>query len=503
MNEPLGFFDWRLPDLGGFFSSKVGQILLGGVAGAFVGAAIASKLSLVALLIGAVLAAGAVSAAMSRPDRAFYGLVVVMVLIPTYASPSFGPILFIPAAGLSWLLAGMLGWRNAMRRGHFFSLNALDLLVALFFVVMLISSQVSPQVETKVYENEVFTWLGPYLAARLLLQDCERPAMVVAVAFAIGTVLIAPVAILETLGAKNPFFNFQFNGAESAAFGNAVNRLGEVRAQASFGHPIALSMYVAASALLSLGMAIYSSVSKQRLAWLALAALAVAVQVMTVSRTGYVMLVIGGILLALTAGERELRRRLSAIVGIVALIVVLLNVTASGPEELQLFPSNKAAATVGAEEVAESSAYREKLLERALEPGVLGLWGNSYNKVTNGVSLSNTSVDNEYIILGDSWGLIPTFSLFAVAVALLISIALALRRKAFDLVILPIAAVAALCALFFVAFITQQQVMVWLLIGAASAANERVLRDRRLEKQRPKPAPPQGPQRLEAIPDRW
>jgi hypothetical protein len=503
MQERLGFFEWRFPDLSGFFSSKVGQILLGGVAGAFVGAAIASKLSLVALMIGAVLAAGAVSAAFTRPDRAFYGLVVVMVLIPTYSSPAFGPILFIPAAGLSWLLAGMLAWRNGMRRGRIFSLTGIDLLVALFFVLMLISSQISPQIETKVFENEVFTWLGPYLAARLLLQDCERPAFVVAVAFAIGTVLIAPVAVLETLGTKNPFFNFQFNGAESSAFGNAVSRAGEVRAQASFGHPIALSMYVSASALLSLGMAIYSSVSKQRLAWLALAALAIAIQVMTVSRTGFVMLVIGGVLLALTTAERDLRRQLSTIVGIVALLVLFFNVTGSGPEELQLFPSNKAAATASAEEVAESSAYREKLLERAAEPGVLGLWGNPYNKVTNGVSLSNTSVDNEYIILGDSWGLIPTFSLFAVGIAMLIAIALALRRQAFDLVILPIVAVASLCALFFVAFITQQQVMVWLLIGCASAASERVLRERRLEKQRPKQPAPQGPQRLEVIPDRW
>lgn len=501
MHEPLGFFEWRLPDLTDFLSSKLGQILLGGVAGAFLGAAIASKLSLVALLIGAVLAAGAVSAALTRPVAAFYGLVVVMVLIPSYASPGVGPILFIPAAGLSWLLAGVLAWRNGMQRGRPFSFTALDLLVALFFILMFASSQVSPQVEFKEYYNDVFTWLGPYLAARLLLQDCERPARVVAIAFAVGTVLVAPVAILETLGTKNPFFNFQFNGAESAAFGNAVTRSGEVRAQASFGHPIALSMYASASALLSLGMALYAKVSKERLAWLALAALAVAVQVMTVSRTGYVMLVIGVVLLALTTADKIMRRRLSAIVGVVALIVVLMNITGSGPEELQVFPSKKAE-TVSAEEVSESSAYREKLLERALEPGVLGLWGNPYNKVTNGVSLSNTSVDNEYIILGDSWGLIPMFALIAVGVGLLVSIALALRREAFDLVILPIAALTSLCALFFVAFITQQQVMVWLLIGCASAASERTLRDRRLAKREPQRAAEAPPQPLAAIPDR-
>ncbi|HUC00285.1 MAG TPA: hypothetical protein VMS11_10705 [Solirubrobacterales bacterium] len=501
MHEPLGLFEWRFPDLTGFLSSKLGQILLGGIAGAFLGAAIASKLSLVALLVGALLAAGALAAALTRPDRAFYGLVVVMVLIPTYSAPGVGPILFIPAAGLAWILAGILAWRNAMQRGRLFNLNALDGLVALFFVLMLISSQVSPQVEFKEYYNDVFAWLGPYLAARLLLQDCEHPARVVAIAFAVGTVLIAPVAVLETLGSKNPFFNFQFNGAESSAFGNAVTRSGEVRAQASFGHPIALSMYVSASALLSLAMVIYAKLPKERLAWIALAALAVAVQVMTVSRTGYVMLVIGGVLLALTTADQQLRRLLTTFVAIVALIVVVVNITGTGPEELQIFPSNKAE-TASAEEVTESSAYREKLLDRATEPGVLGLWGNPYNKVTNGVSLSNTSVDNEYIILGDSWGLIPMFALIAVIAGLLASIALALRREALDLVVLPIAAVTSLCALFFVAFITQQQVMVWLLIGCASAASERTLRGRRLARMQPRRPLEIEPQPLAAIPDR-
>lgn len=500
MHEPLGAFDWRFPDLTGFLSSRLGQILLGGFAGALLGALIASKLSFVALLIGALLGAGALAAALTRPDRAFYGLVVVMVLIPSYSSPSFGPILFIPAAGLAWILAGVLAWRNAMQRGRLFSLTVLDLLVAVFFVLMLISSQVSPQVEFKEYLNDVFTWLGPYLAARLLLQDCERPVFVVAVAFAIGTVLIAPVAVLETLGGKNPFFNFQFNGSESAAFGNAVTRAGEVRAQGSFGHPIALSMFVSASALLSLGMATYAKVSKERLAWLALAALGIAVQVMTVSRTGFVMLVIGAVLLALTTGERSLRRTLSAIVGVVALVVVAMNVAGSGPAELQVFPSGKTLESASAEEVTESSAYRERLLERAFEPGVLGLWGNPYNKVTNGISLANTSVDNEYIILGDNWGLIPMFALIAVGVGLLVSIALALRRDAMDLVILPIVALTSLCALFFVALITQQQVMVFLLIGCASAAGERTLRERRLAKLAPRR--PARPQPLEAIPDR-
>ena len=477
MGSYLGIADRQFPGLGTILSSRAGQIVVGGVAGAILGAAISSNLKYVALLIGAILAVVAVAQSYTHPARVFFAVTLVMVLIPTYAAPAVGPILFIPAAGLCWLLAVMLAWRNAMDRGRLFTLNALDLLVAAFFVLLYISSQISLQVDVKDYMNTAFAWLGPYFAARLLLQDCERPAYVVAASFAAGTMLVAPIAALETLGVTNPFFNFQFNGAEAAAFGNAVSRSGEVRAQASFGHPIALSMYVAASALLSLGMAIYARLPKERFLWLALATIALSVQVMTVSRTGYVMLVIGGVLLALTTAQQALRRQLTAIVGVVALFVVLVNLTGTGPEELQLFP-DKAAATANVEEIEESGAYRERLLERALEPGVLGLWGNPYNKVTNGVG-AGTSVDNEYIILGDGWGLIPTFALIAVVVALLVAIALALRRKAGDLVILPIAAVTSFFALFFVALITQQQVMVWLLVGCASAAGARALRERK------------------------
>ena len=53
---------------------------------------------------------------------------------------------------------------------------------------------------------------------------------------------------------------------------------------------------------------------------------------------------------------------------------------------------------------------------------MLGLWGNPVNKVTPAVSATNTATDNAYIILADDWGLIPTFALIAIALALLIAI---------------------------------------------------------------------------------
>lgn len=475
-------------------ASKAGQIVIGGLAGAFLGAAISAQLTLAVMLVGGVLAAVAVAAALVHPGRVFVVVVLAMALIPTYASPSPGPILFIPAAGLSWVLVGVLGWRNAMQRGRLFKPTAIDVLAVTLFVLLYISLSFSEQVDKNAYLNILFAWAGPYLAARLLLQDTKRPAFFVAVSFAAATVLLAPVALLETLGAENPFLNFQFNGSESATWAAPASRLGEIRAEASFGHPIALSMFVSISALLSLGMAIYNNKPKERLIWLALSAVGVGVQILTYSRTGWVILVFGVVLLAVTTAVRAAKRRLAWVFTVVGIGLFGLMLTGNAPKELEIIPSQGSGQE--AENFRDSGGYREALLERAVEPGVLGLWGNPYNKVTPAVSDTNVATDNAYIIMADSWGLIPTFALIGIAAGLLIAIALARRREAEELVILPIAALTSLIALFFVAFITQQQVMIWLLIGAASVASEQAIARRRRER-------PPSAQRLAARPERW
>lgn len=451
-------------------SSRTSQIVLGGVAGGVLGVVISSKPIIAVGLVAAILAAIMVAAALTHPGRVFVGLVLAMVLIPTYAAPEVGSLLFIPAAALSWPIAGVLAWRNAISRGRIFRPTAIDLTVIAFAVLMYVSLSFSAQIEFNDYLNDLFAWGGPFLAARLLLEDTKRPAFVLATSFALGTALVAPVAVLETLGKSNPFLMLQFNAVESSVWGGAASRLGAVRAEASFGHPIALSMFVSTSALLSLGMAIFTRQSKERLIWLALALLAVAVQALTYSRTGWLILVIGVALLAISVAVRAARRRLGFVIATIGVIAIGVIAGGSAPQELQLFPSGEG----GGEESAvfqDSGAYREALLQRALEPGVLHLWGNPVNRVTPAVSATNGATDNAYIILADEWGLIPTFALIGIAVALLISIALARKRRIGEAVVVPIVAFTSLCALFFVAFITQQQLMIWLLIGAASVAS--------------------------------
>jgi hypothetical protein len=195
------------------------------------------------------------------------------------------------------------------------------------------------------------------------------------------------------------------------------------------------------------------------------------------------------------------------VISIAGIAVFALMLSGNAPSALQIIPSSSGGSGEEAEVFRDSGAYREKLLERALEPGVLGLWGNPYNKVTRAVSSTNNATDNAYIILADGWGLIPTFSLFAIAAGLLVAIVLAKKRRAGPLVALPIAALTSLASLFFVAFITQQQVMIWILIGASSAASERALRRSRgeltLEEDPERAEPEPEDQRFAAAPVRW
>jgi hypothetical protein len=474
-------------------TGRLGQIMIGALTGAVAGAIVASQLKLVVALVGAVLGGMLVSLALNQPARAFFVLVLIIALIPTYAAPAVGRLLFIPGAALAWAIALVMMWRNTIDRGFPFRPTALDFLVGTFFLLMWISLSYSEQAKPQELQNDLFAWLGPYLAARLLLAEVKRPVVVIAAAFAAVTVIVAPFALLETMGVSNFFSNFKFNSAEANAFGNEQLRLGTVRAQASFGHPIALSMWASVSALLSLAMAIYARTPKERWLWVTLAVIGVGVQVMTYSRTGWLILALGVFLLALTTAVRAARKRLTGFIAIAGIAVFALMLSGDAPSALQIIPSSSGGSEE-AQNFAGSGSYREALLDRALEPGVLGWWGNPYNKVTTAVSATNTATDNAYIILADTWGLIPTFALFAIAAGLLMAIVLARKRDAGPLVALPIAALTSLAGLFFVAFITNEQVMVWFLIGAASAASERAFRRSRGEY-----GPGEDPERQELV----
>ncbi len=431
-----------------------------------VGVTLVSKPSLV-LGIGALaLTAIGVAVAFTRPAVAFVGLIAMTAFLPSYAAPAVGPLLFIPAAAACWVLALVLGWRNLVLNGRVFRPTVIDLGVGAFVLLMAISIAFSPRTSRDEYLHLMFLWAGPYLGVRLLLADVRNPLKLAAIAFGIATAILAPIALFEYLGGSNPFHALNFNSAEYAVWAEQASRFGAVRAAASFGHPIALSMFAATSTIFSLAAALTTKRRWERNLWYGSAGLATIIQVFTVSRTGWLMLFVGVVGLILIFSRGDSRRRLVAL--IVGLGAAVLLTSQVAPTALEAVPGFEKSET----RVDNSSRYRQALLSRALEPGVLNLWGNQQNEVTPYVS-GSTATDNAYIILADTWGLIPTAALFFLALALLAIIARAYGRDATGLVALPIAGLASLVALFVVAFITQQQVVIWMVLGASGVATER------------------------------
>ena len=451
---------------------------------AVVGAAIASSLATALVLVALAVALIAVVGALTYPEGAFIVLVLLLALVPTYAAPDVGHLLFMPAAGAAWLLAGVLAWRQFAIDSRPFRVTGIDIAVGIFALLMAISVAFSAQVSAHAYLELFFTWGGMYLAARLLLRESPRPVFLMAVSFALATVIVAPVAILETAGKSNPFFALQFNAEQAATWAKPASRFGQIRAEASFGHPIALSMFAATSALMSLAMAIGTENVRNRVVWFLLAIVGLGVQGMTLSRTGWIILGLGIILLTIAATGRAARRRLVGILSVLAVALgVLFATSLSG--QTQLLASSGIGgggdSTAGSSEVQKSGAGRTAELDRALQPGILQAWGTPVNRVTPAVE-STGSTDNEYILLAEEWGLIPMAALMLVGVALLAEILRCRSKGAGDLSVLPIAAFASLVALFLVAFITQQQLMIWLLLGSSGAIAEKIrLRSRKTE----------------------
>jgi hypothetical protein len=459
-----------------FITSTAWSAAAAGVLGVILGALWVSKPLLVGALVALVLAAVGVYVALKYPEIAFGGLIGLMALIPTYAAPKVGSLLFFPAAGACWLLVIVLAWRNLATKGRIMRLTSVDFTVLLFFALMAISLAFSPRTSFSDYKNLLFIWFGPYLGVRLLLSDCKHPVKVVSISFALAMAVLAPIAVSEVLGGSNPFFNLDFNSTEFNVWASQIARFGQTRAVASFGHPIAFSMFLAAAALFCLAMALSNENRNHRFFWYGLGGVAIAVQALALSRTGWVMIAIGIVAMAAVSVKGPIRRRLVTLFLIAAGVVLVVSVVM--PHELSVLPGfgHKTESNY-----ATSGLYREKLLERALEGGVLHPWGNATNQVTPYVDFG-TATDNAYIILADLWGLIPTFALLAIAGSLIYTVGRAYGQEGEMLAILPIVAFTALVAIFFVAFITQQQVMIWMLIGAAAVAAERVSANRRRER---------------------
>ena len=457
----------RLPRLGGGLLRlgetvrlPLAQGLICTLTSVSLGVALGLGTGVVVALSALVTAATSFAVSFARPLWVFTALLLALALIPTYAAPGVGPLLLIPGAvGLGLMAAALTARRFLARAAD--HMTAVDWAVLAFFALMAISVAFSPRVEPPGFARLCLLWLVPYLGARLAFHE-QPKTHVLAGAFAASGLVVLPFVLYEAATGTNPFLALTFNSTEAGVWAESISRFGELRPEAGFGHPISLSMFLTTAALLCLGMGVHADAGMARRRWLVAAVGLGAAQALALSRTGWLMLCVGVGLLAMISPRGNARRRLGAVV--LAVFLLLLSISRFAPvDQVQVVTGGSSGPNA---ELSNSGDYRQGLLERALEPGVLGAWGNASNKVAPAVDRDNFATDNQYINLADEWGLIPLGGFVLIPATLLYAAIITRRRGA--VAVVPIAALTNFVGIFFVAFITQQQVVIWVLVGASA-----------------------------------
>ena len=409
------------------------------------------KLSLAVL--GVVCFAVVVALAAKAPGAAFSACIALLVLIPVYAAPTVHALPLYPPLILMWALVIAVAACRAQSAGR---VTALDVAVVAMFVMMAASTLVT-HAPLREIVFPAFVWLGPYMAGRVVAS--RFGGAVIATRLAQGGVALAPLAIYESFTRHNLFPQFgQPSGAYDVWLQQAT-RGGVNRVATSFGHPLALGMFLSTAAVFAAWRAVASETRKGRLAWIAGAAVLAFAQALTLSRVAWVVLALGLAPLVIRASLKRLVLTALAVAA-TACVLSLIPQGAVVHETLASFAGHSAN-----QDLTGTAAYRVSLLRELTRPHDLALIGPS-------PTLTGRSIDNEYLHFGLEWGIVPALFLFGVAVAA-VATAWSLRRSDGAIGVVVAANVIGLLS---VAFITQQQLFIWLLIGGLAGRRAVLLR---------------------------
>jgi hypothetical protein len=94
----------------------------------------------------------------------------------------------------------------------------------------------------------------PYAVGRMFLAD-PRALRIASISLIAVAVPIGLIGLREASGSPNPFFTLIPPGYEGGVWAHSLARFDRVRAESSFGHPLALGMFLALVLVLILGMA--------------------------------------------------------------------------------------------------------------------------------------------------------------------------------------------------------------------------------------------------------
>ncbi len=395
-----------------------------------------------------------VVAAVLRPAALAFAAIVLIVLVPVYAAPALGPLTSHPTVLAAWLAAGGSLLLVSLGRERI-RLGTVDAAMAVYLAFLSLAVLFENR-EKADYLAIVFTTLGPYLAVRLVVPRLRTDWL--PIAFGVATLVSLPFVLFEGATATSPFAGLEFNPVESAVWGEEQERFGILRAEGAFGQAISLSQFAGTAMLLALGAAVMTRRVASRRAWALVIVAGAAMLALSYSRTGWLIFVLGVVLIAfaMTTGVKRLRL-LWTLGSVVVVGALLLVVSGLAPSVARLFNDDS---------LEGSNNFREILLQRALRGDGIAWFGLKQSPLGAGIE-TGTSIDNAYLALAADWGWVGMIGLILVGVAVAGSL-WSTRGTLWALV--PAVTLANFVGLFQVAINTQTKFWLWMLVGGCAGA---------------------------------
>lgn len=448
----------RLRASGAGWHGRAGVLVI--VLPVFAGYMVTASQPALAAAVGISGGVGAVIVAARRPVAVFRLGVAAMVLLPPYSiklptGPPHPAVAVFAALGIGLALRGRRGPHSA-RQG----LSLMDAAVIVLFAAML-ANVVHGDRSRHDIEPLAIGWGIPYLTARTLVASRILSVRDFLKTWVVAATALIPFACLEAATGVNVFHHIAYHANSGTPWyvlpSNGAARFGIHRVVASMGHPIAFAMFMASAGLMSTALAITARAGRARY-WYAVAIALIAVSGLALSRTGWVVAGIGLVLILLVAA-RSLGARVLPLAGTVLLVAVLGLSAIPQLSELVLG-------------LGINDPYRQTLISYALTGHALHWFGNQisafYLVALNGPA-ANPSVDNQYLRMANSWGYIGLLGFVAVFA---VAVWLTARRGPLMSQLLGAIAVGSLAGLAAVALITQEQCVIWAILGALGAGSQ-------------------------------
>jgi hypothetical protein len=447
----------RLPSLRPALALLVPLVVLVVAAGrAPVGAGVAALVPLYGL--GCLLA-------WRRPRAALGVGAAVMVLVPIYYGRyAVGTLAVTPVIAVCLVLLPV-----ALTRSRRVLIGPLDVAVAAYVLVRALSLLVNYSTGVGALAGLLLGVALPYVVLRLLTAEADQGLLAWVVVLT-GAVL-SVVAMAERAGSGNPYFSL-LPATYQPELAEQSMRLGTLRAEGSFGDPIAFGLFLALALVLGACLSLTAASLRSRLAALTASGLVLYGLTATQSRGALLVAVVG------TSGWLVLTRRLdvrrlSVVVAAVAVVVVTTPVLGT---VLALKDSS-----TGDTRESRSATYRLEILSVARDPESFSLLGQQ-TEDAGGITLSVSSrvglksLDSEFALVYFAGGLLGLLAFTAVAgLVLRVAARSGLRplERAWALGV-----GASYLNLLTVALFTQEAGLLWGWTALTASVAQRVARDR-------------------------